>query len=341
MAVPDILWDIRGALLIIFTVIMTFIVVMYCATRFRTCPWTTSRIDQWDDLNIGLAVIVGLGGCFFAIGEGVCEVIRDTTLSLELAQQAQGFLLWGSVLGKISIILSLWSFLPKHWKYVVCCQIPLFILGGVFDFIALMQCSITSSDDLQHGAAVQECWSQGFHRQIDYGQRVLDVICPLTLVFLAVMMRRGALMPRRTRSGAHLYLLIVTVLIAFVSVMKTFNYSFIRSYGDVDSSTNITLLAVLEYTNGTIAANFIPLSRCTRDIPPIPRRINQNANPPDYETATRPIPLQDLSLPPASLHRITAREYPRSVSWADDPRRGNALDLEQGLGSPGKIGQAT
>ncbi|KAI3317017.1 hypothetical protein HD806DRAFT_397665 [Xylariaceae sp. AK1471] len=266
----------RGPALLAVSVTTTVIALSTCILRYCVRS-RINRVIGWEDYFVGLAMLLGTIGISFAIVESVS--LSDSQTALQFDYLARPWLNIGSTLSKVSICLFVRRLVARVrvWRIVLAVQILLLLLVNLaYTFTTLLQCR--PLEKLWKPLIPGQCWGLGVQQDIGYFQGAFDVFTQLFIALFPIMIIQDLGIPRKVRWPFYL-LSIMSIVIAMLGVLRTYNISLIQ-YNDRHKFEIITtILAVLEQNLNIISANILPISSlCSKNIRPISQALNDAAS---------------------------------------------------------------
>ncbi|KAI1084042.1 hypothetical protein F5B20DRAFT_576982 [Whalleya microplaca] len=265
--------DYRGPALLAVSVTTTVLAFATCVLRY--CVKTrTNRTVAWDDYSIGLAMILGLVGVIFTIvgsvGQGQLEV------ALQFDFLAQPWLNMALTVSTVSTCLSVLSLDSRVgiWRVALDIQIiPLLLVNLAFAFAILLQCR--PLERLWKPSIPGECWSLSIRQNLGYFQGAFAVFSQLSIALFTIMVIQNLRTSHDLRWPFYM-ISSTSIVIAMLTVVRTYNISLIRSGNQLEFQIIATILAVLEQNLGIFAANILPIaSLCSKTIRPIGQALTE------------------------------------------------------------------
>ncbi|KAI0015813.1 hypothetical protein F4780DRAFT_44112 [Xylariomycetidae sp. FL0641] len=328
----------RGPALLAVSATTSVLALLTCLLRY--CVKTRiSRRVAWDDYFVGLAMLLGaVGACFTIVEAGSPDEFGQRQRALQFDFLAQPWLNMGSALAKVSICLFMLRLVARVrlWRAVLGVQVMLLLLVNLaYSFATLLQCR--PLEKLWRPAVAGRCWGLGTQQDIGYFQGAFDVFSQLFIALFPIMIIRDLAIPRNVRWPFYM-LSVMSIIIAMLAVLRTYNISLIQKENRYMFQSIATILAVLEQNLGIVSANILPIaSLSSKNIRPISEALSQAASARDTDTASI------LSKKPGQMKR---RQSTGSTFLIEGPQRASydggassvMLDLSEGSGSGGAVG---
>ncbi|KAI8623563.1 hypothetical protein F5Y19DRAFT_492524 [Xylariaceae sp. FL1651] len=266
----------QGPALLAVSVTTTVIALSTCILRYCV----RSRINQtigWEDYFVGLAMLLGTIGVSFAIVESVSQ--NNLQRALEFDYLAQPWVNIGSTLSKVSICLFIRRLVARVrvWRIVLAIQVILLLIVNLaYTFTTLLQCR--PLEKLWKPLIPGQCWSLGIQQDIGYAQGAFDVFSQLFIALFPIMIIQDLGIPRNVRWPFYL-LSVMSIIIAMLGVLRTYNISLIRFNERYMFEIITTILAVLEQNLNILSANILPIAALfSKNVRPISRALNDAAS---------------------------------------------------------------
>ncbi|KAH9893695.1 hypothetical protein F4778DRAFT_290983 [Xylariomycetidae sp. FL2044] len=275
--------DSRGPALLAVSVTTTLIALPACILRYCVRA-RISRSVSWDDYFAGLAQLLGLVGVVFAIVEATSV---GGAAALQYDYLAQPWLNMGSTLAEVSICLFVLRLVSRvrAWRAVLGAQVvALLAVNLAYSFASLLQCR--PNEKLWKPEIAGRCWSLEIQQDIGYFQGAFDVFSQLFIALFPIMVIQDLGIPRNVRWPFYT-LSVMSIIIAMLSVLRTYNISLIRSGDQFMFQIIATILKVLELNLGIVSANILPIaSLCSKNIRPISQALSEAASARDDDAAS-------------------------------------------------------
>ncbi|KAI1780366.1 hypothetical protein F4818DRAFT_450908 [Hypoxylon cercidicola] len=268
-----------------------------CFVRFLIVPTRRSPVAFIDDVTIGLAAVFGMGGVLFAICEA--EWHKEPEAFQKFYYLGQALLILGTVLSRVSMCLSAWTFAPgpSLWMGVLAIQMALGLLDAAISYAALVQCSAPWEEPLVF-FALSECWSHGLPAALHTMQNYLDflnVMFMLTAVFAIHSTPRYPI-SRPVISHPVEWAFAIIGLDIIIILFTTLRRMIIRESMRIDAEPSheltFTTLFVAEQNLSIVAANILPIMSSLTTTRRFTDVSHPSASPEDVDDT--PIPLQNL-----------------------------------------------
>ncbi|KAH8677882.1 hypothetical protein BX600DRAFT_545582 [Xylariales sp. PMI_506] len=266
----------QGPALLAVTVVTTAAALITSVLRFCV-RIRISRKVVLDDYFLGVAMVLGFIGMVFAMLEGTHQ--QSLASALEFDYLSQPWLDMASTLSKVSICLFFLRLVSrvKLWRIVLLIQISvLLVLNLAYCITTLLQCR--PLDKLWDSGVEGQCWSSTVQRNIDYVQGAFDILSSLFVTLFPIILIQDLNIKKSIRWPFYV-LSFMSISIALLSVVRTYNVSLTDSEDEYTFRVICTILAVLEQNFGIIAANVLPIaSLFSKHIRPISQALSQAAS---------------------------------------------------------------
>ncbi|KAI1341861.1 hypothetical protein F5Y15DRAFT_349424 [Xylariaceae sp. FL0016] len=276
--------DSRGPALLAVSVTTSVVALGACILRYCVRTRIYRRV-VWDDYFVGLAMLLGMVGVSFAIVEGASQEQKQTALQYDFL--AQPWLNMGSTLSKVSVCLFMLRLVSrvKVWRVLLGVQVMLLLVVNLaYSFATLLQCR--PLEKLWKPEISGQCWSLEVQQDIGYAQGAFDVFSQLFIALFPIMIIQDLMVPRNVRWPFYT-LSILSIVIAMLAVVRTYNISLIRPENPYMFMIISNVLAVLEQNLNIVSANILPIaSLCSKSIRPISQALSDAAGARDTDAAS-------------------------------------------------------
>ncbi|KAK9779250.1 hypothetical protein SCAR479_03732 [Seiridium cardinale] len=235
------------------TILALFATILRFCVRIRI-----NRKVVWDDHFLGLAMLLGLVGAILAMVEGAEH--ESFTAVVQFDYLSQPWLNMASALSKVSICFFFLRLVSRVrvWRIVLGLQVVLLLLINlVYCFTTLLQCR--PLEKLWNTSVAGECWSINTQHGIGYLQGAFDVFSGLFIAFFPLMVIQDLGIQRGLRWPFYV-LSVMSIAIAMLTIVKTYNISLVTSNDEFSYQVICTILAVTEQNLSIIAANILPIA---------------------------------------------------------------------------------
>ncbi|KAI1851756.1 hypothetical protein JX265_010990 [Neoarthrinium moseri] len=266
----------QGPALLAVSVTTTAVALLTSILRFCV-RLRINRSVVWDDYFLGLAMLLGLVGAIFTIIESVNQERIETAIQFDYLSQP--WLNMGSTLSKVSICLFFLRLVSrvKAWRIVLGVQVLLLLLVNLaYSFTTLLQCR--PMEKLWDASVAGECWNISIQHGIGYFQGAFDVFSGLFIALFPMIIIQDLNIKRNIRWPFYI-LSGLSIVIAMLAVVRTYNISLTSSNEQFQFQVLCTIMAVLEQNLGILSANMLPIaSLFSKHIRPISQAISEAAS---------------------------------------------------------------
>ncbi|KAK6210861.1 hypothetical protein LQW54_005736 [Pestalotiopsis sp. IQ-011] len=239
------------------SVTMTALALLTSVLRFCVRVRINRKV-VWDDLVLGLAMLLGLVGAILTIVEGANS--DNMTAVVEFDYLSQPWLTMSSTLSKVSICLFFLRLVSRirAWKIVLGAQASMLVLVAlIYCFTTFLQCR--PLEKLWNVSVDGECWGMEVQHGIEYFQGAYDVFSGLFVALFPLMVIRDLGIARGLRWPFYI-LSATSVTITVLSIVRTYNISLVTSNESFSYQVICTIIAVVEQSFNIIAANIMPIA---------------------------------------------------------------------------------
>lgn len=247
----------QGPALLGVSVTMTALALLTSILRFCVRVRINRKV-VWDDLVLGLAMLLGLVGAILTIVEGANA--DNMTAVVEFDYLSQPWLTMSSTLSKVSICLFFLRLVSRirAWKIVLGAQASMLVLVAlIYCFTTFLQCR--PLERLWNISVDGECWGMEVQHGIEYFQGAYDVFSGLFVALFPLMVIRDLGIARGLRWPFYI-LSATSVTITVLSIVRTYNISLVTSNESFSYQVICTIIAVVEQSFNIIAANIMPIA---------------------------------------------------------------------------------
>ncbi|KAI0381610.1 hypothetical protein F5Y04DRAFT_280690 [Hypomontagnella monticulosa] len=266
-----------GITLLVIALVTTLPSVVSCFVRFRDESVTGPRVSLCSTINTALAMICAVAGILCATQTSLNGSQQGET-SFDIDRVSLTFLYVASMLGKLSICLSLWPLISKSldWKRIFRIEITLIALvNPLWSLITFLRCHPVN-DVPQLSLLPNECFNKDGVHNLDYAQIALELAMPVLLALILCVM--AVKVPRNVRGPFYALLSLLAIITGLVA-MRIYHIELLRSGNISVPRTIVEIYGIVEANASIIAANIIPIiSHRPKLIDPIIRTLNQNTD---------------------------------------------------------------